>query len=277
MTLIWLCSAWLVGIVAADWLGLPAMPSALLAGSAALLAPLWRRSPAYMPLVLLAALALGTTRMAAARPTTDATAVWSYANTRGALTGSIAQQPVWRDDEQVVILAAEQLTAGDASRTVHGLVRLRIAPAPELSYGQRIVATGVLKRPHTGRSFDFRRYLERHSIYAIMEEPRVEVQGEARGLGPLFPLLRLNAYVRDKMLRLLPEPHAALLAGMLLGTHMSIPRTVLQDFRGTGTSHLLVISGWNITVLAGTLVGVFVALGVTRREGAVLTLPVLLA
>ena len=93
MTLIWLCSAFLAGIVAADLLGLPTMPGVFLAGTAALLAVLWRKSPAWLPLALLAAFGLGAARSAAARPTTDAKAVWSYANTTVVLTGTVARHP----------------------------------------------------------------------------------------------------------------------------------------------------------------------------------------
>ena len=39
---------------------------------------------------------------------------------------------------------------------------------------------------------------------------------------------------------------------MLLGAQSAISQDVVQDFRATGTSHMLVISGWNITVLVAT-------------------------
>src|SRR4051794_1209494 len=102
MTLIWLCCGWLVGIVAADTLGLPMFPALIGAGLCSLLALLWRRSTATLPLAVLAALALGAARDAAARPITDASAVWSYADGRVDLTGTVARQPDWSDDDQVV-------------------------------------------------------------------------------------------------------------------------------------------------------------------------------
>ncbi|HZB96032.1 MAG TPA: ComEC/Rec2 family competence protein, partial [Herpetosiphonaceae bacterium] len=88
-------------------------------------------------------------------------------------------------------------------------------------------------------------------------------------------LLGLNETLRQTIIQLLPEPHAALLAGMLLGTQAAIPSEVMADFRATGTSHLLVISGWNITVLAGGVVGLLMAAGLSRRHAMALSLPVL--
>jgi len=62
---------------------------------------------------------------------------------------------------------------------------------------------------------------------------------------------------------------------MLLGTQAAIPDPVQDDFRATGTSHLLVISGWNISVLLAAIIGGLAALGVSPRRAALVALPVL--
>ncbi len=277
MTLIWLCCAWLLGVVGADLLGLPTLPLAVVGGSAAFLAPLWRRSRVYWPLVLLAAFGLGAARGAAARPVTDETAVWAHADKSVILTGSVVEQPIWRDDDQIVIIAAESIETAGKMQTVHGHVRLALGVVPELQYGQRITATGRLRQPPTNGSFDFRAYLARQSIYVLMQQPRIGVQGRQSDLTPLGPLLRLNARLQKTVQRLLPEPHAGLLSGILLGTQSALPRPVLEEFRTTGTSHLLVISGWNISIVIKVMIGAFLTLGFTRRAGAVCSLPVLIA
>ena len=48
-----------------------------------------------------------------------------------------------------------------------------------------------------------------------------------------------------------------MLAGILLGDESGISDQVDQAFRDTGTSHIIVISGFNITIIVGLLVGVF--------------------
>jgi competence protein ComEC len=45
---------------------------------------------------------------------------------------------------------------------------------------------------------------------------------------------------------MLPEPYAALLNGMLLGIESGIPDDLYDQFNLTGTSHVIVISGWNL-------------------------------
>jgi len=49
--------------------------------------------------------------------------------------------------------------------------------------------------------------------------------------------------------RLLPEPHAGLLAGLLFGTKTSLSPDVYQALVTTGTLHIVALSGMNITIM----------------------------
>jgi competence protein ComEC len=60
---------------------------------------------------------------------------------------------------------------------------------------------------------------------------------------------------RAILLRELPEPQASLAVGILLGLQSSIPDEVYASFSATGTSHILVVSGWNFTIVAAVLAG----------------------
>jgi hypothetical protein len=52
--------------------------------------------------------------------------------------------------------------------------------------------------------------------------------------------------------RLMPEPYAALLNGMLLGIESGIPDALYDQFNLTGTSHVIVISGRNEIIVRTT-------------------------
>ncbi len=49
--------------------------------------------------------------------------------------------------------------------------------------------------------------------------------------------------------RILTEPYASLLNGILPGIETGIPRGLYEDFNLTGTSHIIVISGSNISLV----------------------------
>lgn len=51
----------------------------------------------------------------------------------------------------------------------------------------------------------------------------------------------------------LPEPQASLLLGMILGIKSNFPADFYETLRTTGTLHVVVVSGFNITVIINTL------------------------
>jgi competence protein ComEC len=53
----------------------------------------------------------------------------------------------------------------------------------------------------------------------------------------------------------LSEPQAGLLTGILLGVESGIPEDLMVDFSATGTTHLIAISGFNITIIGGIFAG----------------------
>ena len=62
---------------------------------------------------------------------------------------------------------------------------------------------------------------------------------------------------KDEIYSLFGDPEASLLAGILLGIDTGISTQLQDAFRITGTSHIIVISGFNITIIAGVLILVF--------------------
>src|SRR6185312_10071660 len=56
-----------------------------------------------------------------------------------------------------------------------------------------------------------------------------------------------------------------LAVGILLGLQSSIPDDVTATFSATGTSHILVISGWNISIIAAALYAAAGGLKLSQR------------
>lgn len=69
--------------------------------------------------------------------------------------------------------------------------------------------------------------------------------------------------------RLLPEPQASLLGGMLFGIHSQMPKDFYQALVKTGTLHIIALSGMNISILIAIFSKIFFSLG--RRTGSLLT------
>lgn len=65
----------------------------------------------------------------------------------------------------------------------------------------------------------------------------------------LFPTLRQT--LNQKIDNFLPSPQSGLLSGILLGTKHDLPPNLTLDLRDTSTLHIVVVSGQNLSMLAG--------------------------
>jgi competence protein ComEC len=276
--LIPLAAAWMLGIVAAHLLR-PA-PAWLWAGSAtcltAALAARGAPGPRLAALCLLCGL-LGALRYGAALPTLGPGSVGALVGSEEvALAGSVAGDPRRSDDGQRVVLRVEAAAIGGERRAVEGLALLVLPPFPAYGYGERLAVVGALEAPRGAErqgDFDYRAYLAHRGIYALMREPaEVRRLPGSAGIGPLAALLHFRERCRELLMRSLPEPQASLAVGILLGIQSSIPEEVYRSFSATGTSHILVVSGWNFTIVAGLLGAVAARLRLGRLQTFALAL-----
>jgi len=98
-----------------------------------------------------------------------------------------------------------------------------------------------------------RDYLARFDIHAMMRRAQIDYLESGQGNPFWAAMLAFKMRASDTIDRILSEPHASLLKGIFLGIETGIPRDLYELFNLTGTSHIIVISGSNIAVVAGIL------------------------
>lgn len=94
-------------------------------------------------------------------------------------------------------------------------------------------------------------------------------------LRDLPPLTAARSALATPLARLLPEPEAGLALGIVLGERASVGAELKAAFNATGTTHLLAISGYNLTLVAAAVALLAGRLRPTAR--AVLALTAVLA
>lgn len=269
MKLVYGTIAWLLGIWLAQALGgghpischryAPAAWFALAAG-AALAAWQLRRSPLARAMGLIACLLLGFSRYQA-RPLFPCTveshvlrvAQQSPDGVRGTVTGLIIGDVDVRDQGLRFVVEASSISIDGQQRELQGKVLIRAPRFVDARYGDRVRLAGTLSEPPIFEDFDYRAYLARQGIYGVMKASRVDVLSRGHGSAIRRWLLSLRHDAASAIARMLPEPSAALLQGILLGIESGIPPALYDAFNATATSHIIVISGFNITIVAGLL------------------------
>lgn len=120
---------------------------------------------------------------------------------------------------------------------------------PRHEYGDEVIVRGELSRPGQIEEFAYDRYLSRFGIYAVMPRATVETVSTDHGFQFFSFLYTLKERFERQINRLYPEPHASFLAGLLTGSRRGIPEHLLEDFQVTGLTHIIAISGYNITIV----------------------------
>jgi len=86
------------------------------------------------------------------------------------------------------------------------------------------------------------------AVIAIVHAVRIAIPELPAGGGGAFAELR--ASLGEPLRRLVPEPESGILLGIALGDRGSISADLAYAFSRSGTSHLLAISGFNMTLVA---------------------------
>ena len=167
------------------------------------------------------------------------------------VTGIVMGEPDRRPLYTNLRVQAESLTLPNGRQIpATGLVLVKAPVYTPARYGDRVQCQGLLETPPAFESFSYRDYLARKGIHALLRRGDVRVVAERQCCPLRAGLFRFKEHALARLLAILPEPQASLLAGILLGVESGIPRDLNEAFVATGTSHIVAISGFNISIIA---------------------------
>lgn len=186
----------------------------------------------------------------------DTESLQTFESQKVVVRGVVVREPVSDGERQKIDVRVESVSSGSVTRDVHTHMRIQTHAFPEFSYGDVVVATGTLRVPEMiesddGRVFDYQMFLFKDRITHSVTNGVVEKVGYAGNMffGNLFAIKR--AFM-SSIHSVLGEPHAGLLGGILLGTD-TLSKQIKEQFRVAGLSHIVVLSGYNITVVAESI------------------------
>ncbi|MGB9073382.1 MAG: ComEC/Rec2 family competence protein [Terriglobales bacterium] len=199
----------------------------------------------------------GYVRSAGSRSTRESIDVETEAIESAAGSGPIHGNPVQSNlVHNNLVRAGLRLTIYEPSENSEPVAsRPDDPPVPPLTYGTRLRIRAKLHPAHNFRNpgaFDYEGYLHDNGI-SVLGSARAEGVERLPGFtGNRIELwrTRIHASIVAKIHQLWPAPQAALMDAMVLGEDSFLRNATRTEFQRSGTYHVLVVSGMNLSILA---------------------------
>lgn len=206
---------------------------------------------------------LGFVRCRQAIPQVDENWIQFY-NEQGAvaLKGFVSQSPRLRGGTQRLILDGLKIFKDGAEKNLKGKISVKTRLYPQFSFGETISVTGKLETAPEFNEFSYKDYLATEGIYSLMNYPQIRkiekgvVDFSAPPTVFLSSIFSLRKRLFEIVQQLLPEPHSSLLAGILFGFEPGFSSQFYDLFRKAGILHIIVASGFNLSVVVSFLLGI---------------------
>ena len=154
--------------------------------------------------------------------------------------GRIVEEPDRRSDFSQYILENKSL----------GRILIKINLYPEYFYGDILKINGKIETPENFSGFDYQSYLAKDNIFLVSRYPETALLSRPEVKDFYGYLMSLKKSFIDIINKILPEPQASFLSALLVGAKRTLPDDLINAFNRTGTSHIIAISGYNISIIS---------------------------
>ena len=152
-------------------------------------------------------------------------------------------------------------------RDLHVLIR---GPKyTDLSLGDRLDVRCALAAPESFDQFDYPRYLQMRGVDYLCEKSVFEKLDS--GSGFLARLARFRRGVEHDLNQLIRAPESGLASGLLFGGDDRLSQSLQDAFARTGMSHIVAVSGYNVSVIIMVITVVGIYFGLWRKHAALLS------
>jgi competence protein ComEC len=175
--------------------------------------------------------------------------------------------PILRNsiDKKVVLTGIVDDELSETAKTVHISVSvhsIRIllfaSPGTSFNYGDEIQFTGKLEKPapfqsDNGSTFYYDNYLAAQGIFYTVYNPKILLIAHNKGNPIKAALFSIKESFIKNLNAVIPFPESRLAAGLTVAGKQALPAAILDDFTRSGTIQVVVLSGYNVTIVAETI------------------------
>jgi len=176
---------------------------------------------------------------------------------------TIIKEPVNNGKFQKII--AKIPLGHEVSKSQKVLINANIYP--EYKYGDEINLKCTLETPKNfAEGFDYRMYLAKDGIYYVCSGAKIEILNRDTGNKFYAGVINLKNKFASAMAEIIPAPESGLLEGLLLGGDGKLPKNIQDNFSRTGMTHIVAVSGYNVTIIAEYLMLTLIFMGLWRQQ-----------
>ena len=162
------------------------------------------------------------------------------------VVGIVSDDPVLRNGFQEVRVVL--------SSPHKGTVLLKKRLFPEFRYGDKIRMHGVI---HTVQDDGYGTFLKKEGIRGTISFPETAILSRNNGSPVKAALIKIKEFGFRGIESTLSYDTGSFLKGILFGDTSSFSEDFKEAMKTSGTTHIVALSGYNITILAGALLAVF--------------------
>lgn len=151
----------------------------------------------------------------------------------------------------------------------------------KLKYGDKIEFYLEYEKPSTARNymgFDYSNYLKTKKIFGTvnLKEEDVEIISHDNSNIILRKIYELRNLMKTKIEKLLPKETSGLCLGMLIGETSGIEENMQENFRDSNLSHILAVSGANVSYIIVSITYIFNKMYLRKRLSKIISIILLI-
>ena len=169
------------------------------------------------------------------------------------LTGDVGQSEI-QEDLSFILIRKAVLYGSERNYKIHN-VKVYLTTPKRYAVGSSLCLRGKLRRikgPTNPGEFDRELYYRIMGVRYTMSDPQIAVTDAGYNY-PLELLAGIREKLRERVRHVFPEDVRGVISSMLIGDKSMLDERTKAVFRLGGVSHMLVISGLHVTLLAESL------------------------
>jgi competence protein ComEC len=228
----------------------------------------WSLLKAKLAMCCLLFFILGGLRFLITIPANEPSKINFYNGQKIEFIGFIEEEPDVRIDKVYYVVKTTEVTISNRPQKISGRVLVKNLLYPAYRYGDQIKIICTLQSPKINQEGNFRydKYLAAQTIWSICGSPRITVLSSGHGYKFFELLWNGKALLGRQIEKLWSEPESSFMAGLLYGSRSGLPAELKDYFNRTGVTHIVAISGFNITIISVLLLNIFIFCGFYRQQ-----------